>query len=67
MHTNNPASTSSRHHAETRHPGTADAVHRHARAGLRERNGLKFTLLDDHLVRLQCCLSSSRWRPANGL
>ena len=30
---------SSRHHAETRHPGTASAAHRHARAGLRERNG----------------------------
>lgn len=30
---------SSRHHAETRHPGTADAAHRHPRAGLRERNG----------------------------
>ena len=34
---------SSRHHAETRHPGTADAAHRHARAGLRERNGPKPT------------------------
>ena len=31
------------HHAETRHPGTADAAHRHARAGLRERNGPKPT------------------------
>ena len=38
-----PASKSSRHHAETRHPGTADAAHRHARAGLRERNGPKPT------------------------
>ena len=35
--------SSSRHHAETRHPGTADAAHRHARAGLRERNGPKLT------------------------
>ena len=34
---------SSRHHAETRHPGTADAAHRHARAGLREQNGPKLT------------------------
>ena len=34
-----PASKPSRHHAEPRHPGTADAAHRHARAGLRERNG----------------------------
>ena len=38
-----PASKPSRHHAETRHPGTADAAHRHARAGLRERNGPKPT------------------------
>ena len=30
-----------RHHAETRHPGTADAAHRHAQAGLWERNGPK--------------------------
>ena len=29
--------------AETRHPGTADAAHRHARAGLQERNGPKPT------------------------
>ena len=36
-------SPSSGHHAETRHPGTADAAHRHARAGLRERNGPKPT------------------------
>jgi hypothetical protein len=35
--------TSSRHHAQTRHPGTADAAHRHARAGLQERNGRKPT------------------------
>ena len=29
--------------AEPRHPGTADAAHTHARAGLRERNGPKPT------------------------
>ena len=32
-------SPSSGHHAETRHPGTADAAQRQARVGLRERNG----------------------------
>ena len=31
-------SPSSGHHAETRHPGTADAAQRQARVGLRERN-----------------------------
>ena len=40
-HTPRPAP--SQHHAETRHPGTADAAHRHARAGLRERDGPKPT------------------------
>ena len=34
---------SSRHHCRTRHPGTADAAHRLARAGLQERNGPKPT------------------------
>ena len=34
---------SSRHHAETRIPGTTDAAHSHARAGLQERNGPKPT------------------------
>jgi hypothetical protein len=42
-HTGNLASKVSQHHAETRHPGTADAAHGHARAGLRERNGAKST------------------------
>ena len=32
-------SPSSGHHAETRHPGTADAAQRQARVGLRERTG----------------------------
>ena len=40
--THSPA-PSSRHHADTQHPGTADAAHKHARAGLRERNGAKPT------------------------
>ena len=43
VHTSSQATQSSRHHAETRHPGTADAAHRHARAGLQERNGPKPT------------------------
>ena len=37
------ASKPSRHHCKTRHPGTADAANRHARAGLRERNGPTLT------------------------
>ena len=41
-HTCSPVNTSSRHN-ETRHPSTADAAHRHPRAGLRERNGPKPT------------------------
>ena len=43
VYTPSQATPSARHHAETRHPGTADAAHRHARAGLRERNGPKPT------------------------
>ena len=35
--------TSSQATPPSRHPGTADAVHRHVRAGLQERNGLKIT------------------------
>lgn len=39
--THGPANTSSQHHADTWHPSTADAAHRQARAGLRERSELK--------------------------
>ena len=41
-HACRPGITSCRNPA-SRHPGTADAAHRHARAGLRERNGPKPT------------------------
>ena len=34
---------SSRHHAETRHPGTTDGAHRHTRERVQERNGPKPT------------------------
>ena len=39
--TPSPASKSSWHHEEPRHPGTTDAALRHARAGLQVRNGPK--------------------------
>ena len=37
------ATPSSRHHAETRHPGTTDGAHRHTRERVQERNGPKPT------------------------
>ena len=43
VHTSSQATPSSRHHAETRHPGTTDAAHRHTRELGQKWNGPKPT------------------------